>query len=82
MQDNGDVKTEFTSILTRAAGHVAQQVNVCVVTRAFGNLENNRTLCCHARLDNSLQLFHIIEVIRWDGVSAFDRLGEHLLGIY
>ena len=82
VQDDRDVITEFSGILAGAAGHVAQQVDVRIVTSAFGNLQNDGALCRYACLDDRLQLLQVVEVIRGNGVSAFDRLGEHFLGIH
>jgi len=72
----------FLGVFHRALREVAQQRLVRVFAGALGNLKNHRGLGLDAGLNDGLELFHIVEVVRRDRVFALHRLGEHLFGVH
>ena len=73
---------QFFCICNGSLCHVAQQRLVCVFACTGRNLQNNRRVRFHARLNNRLKLFHVIEVVRGDRIAAFDGFGEHFFRIH
>ncbi len=72
---------EFLGVSDSALCHVAQQSGVGVSASALAHLKDHRRLLFSSSLDDSLQLFHIVEVEGGDSVTAFDSLGKHLTGV-
>ena len=74
--------TQLLSVLNSTLSHVTKQSLVRIVTSALRNLKDHRRLCLNSSLNNSLQLFHVIEVESGDRVSTLDGLSEHLFRVH
>ncbi|MPM17375.1 hypothetical protein SDC9_63764 [bioreactor metagenome] len=82
VQDDGNFVSEFLGILTGTTGHVSQQIDVGVVACSLRDLKNNGALGGDTSLDDSLKLFHIVEIIGRNGITALDCFSKHVSGIH
>ena len=74
--------TQLLSVLNSTLSHVTKQSLVRIVTSALRNLKDHRRLCLNSSLNNSLQLFHVIEVESGDCITTLDGLSEHLFRVH
>ena len=74
-------QTELFSILYSTFSHITQQRLIGILTGTFRDLEDHRRFGFSASLNNSLQLLHIIEVERWNSVTAFNGTCKHVTRI-
>ena len=65
--------TELLRVSDGTFGHVAEKGGVGIVAGALGNLEDDRGLGLGSGLDDGLELLHVVEIERRDGVTAVDR---------
>jgi hypothetical protein len=79
---NSFAVVDLFGIFDSALSHIAEQSLVCVFTGTFGNLKNKRGLSLDAGLNDRLELFHIVEVVSGDRVTAFDSFAEEILCVY
>ena len=70
------------SILDRALRHVTEQSLVGVFAGPLRDLEDDRGFRFDTGLNDRLHLFHIVEIVRGDRVSALDCLLEQLTGVH
>ncbi len=82
MEHDGNLMTEFLRVFSGSLRHISQQVDVRIIAGTLGNLENDWRLRLNTSLDNRLQLFHVVEVVRGNRIPALDSLREHFLGIH
>ena len=81
-RDQLAVFLDFFRVFRRALGHVAQQRLVGVFTSALGNLQDQGGLGLDAGLDDGLELFHVVEVVSGNGITAFHGFREHCAGVH
>ena len=72
---------KFLGILNSTLSHIAEQSLVGIVTGTLGNLKDHRGLCLNASLNDSLQLFHVVEVVCGDGIAAVNSATEKFAGV-
>ena len=80
--DLGVLPAKFLCILHSTLCHIAEEGLVGVVACALGDLEDNRGLGLSGGLDDSLELFHIVEIECGDGVTAGNGLREHFTSVH
>ncbi len=68
-------------IFYRPLGHVAEEDRVGIVARALRHLEDYRRFGFGRSLDDGLELLHVVEVERGDGIAAMYGFGKHLAGV-
>ena len=74
--------THFLSVCYSTFSHVTQQSLVCIVTCAFRYLKNNRRFSFNRSLDDSLQLFHIVEVESRNSIATLNCSSKHISSVY
>lgn len=66
----GMLPAKLLGILHGAFGHVAQQGGVGIVARALAHLQDHGAFGLGSGLDDGLELLHVVEIERGDGVAA------------
>ena len=74
--------TEFLCILYGTLRHITEQGLIGIVARTLRYLKDNGRLGLSSSHDDSLQLFHVVEVECRDCITSLDCLGEHLTGVH
>ena len=80
--DLGMLPTELLRIRDSTFRHVTEKGLVGILTGTAGNLEDHRGLGLGGRLDDGLELLHVVEIESGDGVTAGNGLLEHLTGVH
>ena len=78
VQNDGNLVAEFRSVLHGSASHVSEQVGVGILACSGAHLHYHRALGFDASLDYRLHLFHVVEVVRGNGIAPRHGLLEQV----